>query len=411
MEFGRDKCKLPIFSRPGKLHSVEALPENEPEVLTFYDHPVNQVKDPYIHIGVPQSPRHQSKNAVDYRISKGQNISYQLQGSTQNSLCGVSPLSNRKMFISYHQPSYIYGLDTMHINITDMARLETKYRKVLKNMLSMPDCVSSPMVYLTIGVLPATAQRDLEIMGLLGQLSMCDNDDQNVRNTIKHNLAFFDVQFAGWSGVARKTASVYGLPDPLLYMGHPWRPDRWRSHSRSVITDYWDRKLRDEAEQKPSTKFADLECLSTSTPMRIWQQAGLDSTAVKEATPCSWMYCGTYFTRQLLYKMKKTKSPLCACDDNISEDLSHFLLHCKLYQSVRQQYLPKYLEMNSKLVEIFNSEDLMLISILDPISSKLPNQVSSSWDSIKNVYELSRKFTYRMHLKREKVYSDLDIMT
>ena len=71
----------------------------------------------------------------------------------------------------------MYGLDTMHINTTDKARLEIKYRQVLKNMMSMPDCVSSPLVYLTMGILTATPQRDLEILGLLGQLAMCEDDD------------------------------------------------------------------------------------------------------------------------------------------------------------------------------------------------------------------------------------------
>ena len=40
---------------------------------------------------------------------------------------------------------------------------------------------------------------------------------------MKHNLAFFDIKFAVWFGVARKTASLYGLSDPVLYMGRPWR--------------------------------------------------------------------------------------------------------------------------------------------------------------------------------------------
>ena len=127
-------------------------------------------------------------------------MTYKLQASTQNNLCGLSPLSNRKMFISYHQPSFLYGLDTMHLNATDLVALECKYRKVLKHMMSMPDCVSTPMVYLTIGILPATAQRDLEIMGLLGQLGLCDEENQNVRRSVVSNLAFFDDKFAGWSG-------------------------------------------------------------------------------------------------------------------------------------------------------------------------------------------------------------------
>ena len=162
IKFGTSKCKLLIAARPGKLKAVETLLDEEPGILTFYGHPVHQVKDSYIHIGVPQSPRNQSTNSVEYRITKGQNMGYKLQDSTKNSIQGVSPLSNRKMFLSYHQPSFLYGLDTMPINLNDMNKLEIKYRKVLKCMMSMPECTPSALVYLTIGILPAEAQRDLE---------------------------------------------------------------------------------------------------------------------------------------------------------------------------------------------------------------------------------------------------------
>ena len=340
-------------------------------------------------------------------------MTYKLQSSTRNTLCGVSPLSNRKMFLSYHQPSFLYGLDTMPINTTDMARLETKYRKVLKNMLSMPDCVSSALVYLTMGVLPASAQRDLEILGLLGQLAICGQDDQNVTNIVKHNLAFFDEKFGGWSGLVRKTAAVYGLPDPMQYMGHPWRSDRWRSHSREVIIKFWDNKLRFElltgdGEEKSSAIFVDIASLTISTPMRIWQQAGLDSIAVKEATPVSWMYSGVYFTREFMFKMRKIKSPFCACDTKTTENLQHFIFHCDMYQNIREQYIPKYVQMNSDVLSICDDEKLLLISILDPLSSKLPDIITRNWSSVHDVYKLSRKFIYRMHLKREKIYTEVD---
>ena len=407
MEFGTEKCKLLITARRGKLRAVEALLKDEPGILTFYGLPVSQVEDFYIHIGVPQSPRQQSKLAVDYRITKGQNITYQLQASTQNSLSGVSPLSNRKMFISYHQPSFMYGLDTMNLNITDIDRLEVKYKKVLKNMMSMPDCVSSPLVYLTMGVLPATAQRDLEILGLLGQLAMCDGDDQNVRKVLIHNLAFFDDKFAGWSGLVKKTARQYGLPDPLQYLQYPWRPDRWRAHCRKVISDQWDNLLRNEAEQKSSSLLADISSLSTTTPMRIWQQAGLSSVSSKQATIVAWLFCGSYFTRELLFKMNKAKSPTCACNRG-TENLNHFILHCELYDSIRQQYFLNFLLSNTKISEIMNNETDLLISIIDPLSSKLPQELTANWNSVSDAYALGRKFCYSMHMKREKIYKELD---
>ena len=99
-------------------------------------------------------------------------MSYKLQGVTKNSLAGVSPLSNRKMFLAYHQPSFLYGTDTMPLNATDIERIKVKYRKTLKCMLSLPDCTTSAIVYLSAAVIPATAQHDVEILGLLGQLAV-----------------------------------------------------------------------------------------------------------------------------------------------------------------------------------------------------------------------------------------------
>ena len=301
----------------------------------------------------------------------------------------------------------------MNINTTDMAKLETKYRQVLKNMLSLPVCAPSALVYLSVGVLPATAQRDLEILGCLGQLALSDMDDQNVRKIILHNLTFYDDNFGGWSGLARKTAERYGLPDPLQYMQYPWRADRWREHCRQRITVYWEEKLKselfnEEGDEKTSSLFVDVDNLSLTSPMRIWQQAAMDSNSVKEATPSSWMYSGVYFTREFMYKMKKTKSPNCACEMNVIESLPHFLLECNLYQSVREQYLPKYLMMNKNVTSICDSKKQIIICILDPLSSKLPDCVTSAWSSVRDVYQLSRKFTYRMHLKREKIYNELD---
>ena len=333
-------------------------------------------------------------------------MTYKLQASTQNSLCGISPISNRKMFLSYHQPSFMYGLDTLNINKTDMAKMETKYRQVLKHMLSMPECVSTPLVYLTMGILPATAQRDLEIMGLHGQLSISDDDNQNVRQVVKHNLAFFDDKFVGWSGVVRRTALEYGLPDPLQYMENPWRPDRWRSHCQTEISDHWNRKLRAEAEPRSSSQYVDLESLSTTTPMRIWQQAGLSSLDVKQATVVSWMYCGTYFTRELMHKMHKIKSPGCACKQVVAENIPHILLHCPLYDSIRQEYVPRFIQMNNKISSILGDENNLVISILDPLSAKLPVEVSEN--SVTDIYKLARKFCYRVHSKRATIYEDLD---
>ena len=55
-------------------------------------------------------------------------------------------------------------------------------------------------------ILPATAGRDLAILGLLGQVAMWAEDQQYVTDIIKNNLEDYDTSFGGWSSLLRKTA-------------------------------------------------------------------------------------------------------------------------------------------------------------------------------------------------------------
>ena len=275
-------------------------------------------------------------------------------------------------------------------------------------MLSLPDCTNSAGVYLSIGVLPASAQRDIEILGLLGQLAMCDQEAQSIRAIIEHSLTFYGISFNGWSGLARKTCLKYGLPDPLQYLQNPWRPDRWRSHCKQTVQNYWDERLLEAANTK-SMKYFDCEYASTRVPMRIWQMAGLNSFNVKQATIVNWMLLGVYFTREFLHVMKKSKSPIClGCSENVSETLSHIILHCSQYKDIREAYLPQHMGQNINMSEILDNQDQIMLSILDPLSSKLPDKVTKNWLSAKEAYKISREYCYNIHKKRTKLYSDDD---
>ena len=83
-----------------------------------------------------------------------------------------------------------------------------------------------------------------------------------------------------------------------------------------------------------------------------------------------------------MHKMKKIGSPECACGMEKSETLSHFLLNCPLYEQIRQQYIPQLINLNTNISEICDSEYLLMLSILDPVSSKLPEKLINNWSSI-----------------------------
>jgi hypothetical protein len=408
MEFGVSKCKLLITARNKKLKEVEQLLMNEPEILTFYGKPVSVVEDPYTHIGVPQAPRQQSKVVSEYRMAKGQDMSYMLQHSTKNALLGVSPLSNRKMFIAYFQPSFLYGTDTVHINKGDLEHLEINYRSVVKHMMAVPNNTPTCSIYLMFGILPAEAQRDLDIMGLLGQIAVCPRDLQNVTDIIQNNLVFYGEEFGGWSGLARHTAAKYGFPDPAQYMQHPWRSDRWRSYCQERIAAHWDIKLKEEAGSKLSLLLLDISSLSVTKPAKIWSMAGLDATEVKKACIVNWMTLGVYRTRDVLSKMKKIKSNICtACPMEVIGSLEHYLLYCELSKEIREKFLPKFILSNNRISSLLNNEVALMITILDPESSLLPEEIRFNWVSSSQIYSLSRDFAYNIHKKFEKFYGEI----
>ena len=141
--------------------------------------------------------------------------------------------------------------------------------------------------------------------------------------------------------------------------------------------------------------------------MRIWQLAGLCAVSVKQTTVVNWMILGTYFTRELLHKMKRVKSPLClGCEDETIENLEHLLLQCTYYSKIRETYLPQFVFQNKHVSELFSDTDLTILSILDPLSSKLPEVVTRNWQSPNEVYKMSRQFCYNLHQKREKLYRE-----
>ena len=130
---------------------------------------------------------------------------------------------------------------------------------------------------------------------------------------------------------------------------------------------------------------------------------------MRQAAIVNWMLLGVYFTREFLHKMKKVKSPIClGCPNQVDETLNHILLHCEYFQKIHEEYLAKFLLQNCQLGEILTNEDLIIQTILDPLSSNLPDSVRKGWVSAKAVYCLARQFCYSLHNMREKLYKEED---
>ena len=88
------------------------------------------------------------------------------------------------------------------------------------------------------------------------------------------------------------------------------------------------------------------------------------------------MLLGVY-TYELLHKMKKTKSNLStACPANAVGSLKHYLLYCQFVKEIRDNFIRQLFRSNLKVSTLLQDEDALMISILDPESTLLPDEQS-----------------------------------
>ena len=336
---------------------------------------------------------------------------YSLQSTLKNALLGINPLHNRFMISCYLYHGFTYGLDTIDINPSDLDHLETKFRSVLRSLQSLSPSTVSAAVYLMAGVLPVVAERDIQIMRLVGQLAICDRELQNVSAIVEENLSRYGIKFSGWSGVARRTAALYGLPDPLELFQQPWSSKGFSQYAKREITKYWASYLQNSASSYDSLYLLDTSRLSLLEPHPIWTAAGSNSISIQRATVVSWLLLGVYQTRQRLYSINKVSSPhcvLCKNPDTVESQI-HFTLVCPALNNIREIYLAKFSAANLHLNNIKENHQLFLISLLDPFSPKLPEELRHGWQDNSIPYEISRNYFSAIHKKRKTLMAEYDI--
>ena len=211
-------------------------------------------------------------------------------------------------------------------------------------MQSLPPSTPTALVYLMMGVLPAVAERDIQIMRLVGQLAICDRELQSVSDILQNNLIEENIDFPGWSGLARRTAALYNLTDPLEIFQNPWESDRWSKHAKTEVLKYWTTLLKESAASYPSLNILDTSRLSLTSPHPMWIAAGSNPVSVRKATVVTWLLLNVYKTGERLHKMKKVGSPACVMCLAPLEDRLHFGLKCSQLSQIRNEYLNKFIE-------------------------------------------------------------------
>ena len=87
---------------------------------------------------------------------------------------------------------------------------------------------------------------------------------------------------------------------------------------------------------------------------------------------------------------------------NAIGSLGHYLLYCELSKEIREKFVTKFILSNNKISSLLNNEVALMITILDPESSLLPDEIRFNWVSSSQIYSLSRDFAYTTFIENLK---------
>ena len=265
------------------------------------------------------------------------------------------------------------------------------------------------------GSLPLTGLLHLRMFSLLGMIARLG--PENILHIhgrhILLNLGHNNVEKSWFSGI-RSLSQQYSLPDPLLTLQSPPTKYQWKTLTRSKVLDWWQIKLRGEADLLPSLLHFRPAFMSLSSPHPLWSTAG-SPFEVSKAVVSARMLSGRYRTDYLSRHWSRTNPEgLCrlpGCEGS-EGSLEHILLHCPALAEARSRMIThwsSFLVSRPWLFPVIAHHTLGDVSLhlqflID--ASTLPLVISSNRSNpeiLPSCLYLTRTWNFAIHLTREKI--------
>ena len=167
------------------------------------------------------------------------------------------------------------------------------YKLSLERIQKLYRASPEVVVYFLGGSLPFTAllhMRQLSLLLMIAHLGPAN---------ILHQLAVSVLASAtsppqSWFTQIRAICSQYSIEDPLNIRSAPPKKSTFKTRTKSLILDFWEKKLRFDSSQLPSLQFFHPKYYSLSKPHPVWLTAGENPYEVEKACIQARMLSGRY---------------------------------------------------------------------------------------------------------------------
>ena len=218
------------------------------------------------HVGIVRSPDGNMPNILSRLSAHTKAVMSVLPSGMARGHRG-NPAAGLRLEKLYGTPVLLSGLASLVLSDEEVAAVHHHHKLNLQRLQRLfpgtPECV----VMFLAGSLPATGILHLRMLGLLGMIARLGSENI-LHNHGRHILLSIreDQPCKSWFLDVRKLCQQYSLTDPLLVLQSPTSANKWKQLCRSKVTDWWEQKLRAEADHLPSLEQFKPNFMSLSSP-------------------------------------------------------------------------------------------------------------------------------------------------
>ena len=363
-----------------------------------------QVVDSGKHLGVERNNQSTNKVVIQERTMIGRRTTYALMGAGLHGLNGINPKVAHKLIQTYVEPRYLYGMEILNLSETELKTLDSYQRKILKQIQHLPEKTANGAVYLLLGALPVRARIEINQLTLFLMTITGSSLESKIA---ERQLAMKDLNSKSWfMGVCRKLHK-YNLPSAHDLLFNPPPKDVWKNQINTVVQEYWNEELRNDAASKSSLKYLNINACKIGTVHPTWDTVESNQRDVYRATIKTKLLTGTYNLQGNRAKFNQFNiDPTCLLCDGDPETREHFLVCCPKLQQQREPFL-KQLEAECENMypgswaNIAISPTSLTQLILDPTHFTCYPNLHVHTEPI------SRMLTYRLHVTRTAIIASL----
>ena len=160
-----------------------------------------------------------------------------------------NPTASLRLELLYGTSVLLSGLEGLVLNDSETGIIHHHHKTNLESLQRLLPATPECVVMFLAGSLPATGILHLRMLGLLGMISRL-GPEHILHQHGRHVLlsASPDTTSRSWFLKIREINQKYNLPDPLFILQSPPTNWQWKSTCKSKVIDFFEQKLRSEAD-------------------------------------------------------------------------------------------------------------------------------------------------------------------